>query len=86
MSLREELARRLGLVYRTKAGWQSPEVHWGDRDEEGARVHNANRLLFLEMADECIRQMEWARRRNPWVDQSEYDRSPMTVAPEGWKP
>lgn len=58
-TLLEQIARRLGEVYRRSAGWASPEVHWGDRDDPDERLQNAQRLNWLAVADECIRQMRF---------------------------
>jgi len=94
MSQREGLARRLGYVYRKTSGWQEPEVHWGDRDGEDERDQNAQRLTWLRVADECIRQMEWARKG--WLERIDSNgsrfymtappQSPLTLAPDDWKP
>ena len=47
---------------------------------------------WLLVADECIRQMEWARREcvipfQPDYDECEIDYSaPLTLAPKDWQP
>jgi len=56
------------------------------QDEPDADVH------WNAIADECIRQMEWARREcvipfQPDYDECEIDYSaPLTFAPADWKP
>jgi len=84
MSLREELALRLQDV-----GADVPTNDLGGIDLN-------TKEIALAVADECIRQMEWARREctgEHWegdgrdgtrhlVDRSE---EPLILAPEGWK-
>jgi len=41
------------------------------------------------VADECIRQMAWARRNVPYPDELVHEWAtdePLTLAPEDWKP
>lgn len=50
--------------------------------------HNASDLWLL-IADECIRQMEWARETVPMTKTlaaTFRDLVPLTLAPEDWKP
>ena len=52
--------------------------------------------LYTTQADECIRQMEWARTRHgeKWEGDGrdgtrhivDLDEEPLTLAPEDWKP
>jgi hypothetical protein len=44
---------------------------------------------YLKMADECIRQMEWAREEHGWTTCPICGGPPhddLTPAPEDWKP
>jgi hypothetical protein len=45
--------------------------------------------FWQSLADECIRQMEWARRQE-WVTEEMFRTAriarPLTLAPEDWKP
>lgn len=97
--LREKLARRLGTAYRTAAGWQEPDVHPGDRPSDTARGHVVNlqqQAVWLAVADECIRQMEWAfnqgaSARCPYDCKgcricADMDAPALTPAPEDWRP
>ena len=92
MTLQEQLARRLGYVYRLTHGWQEPEVHWGDRGTiTETTYHNvwAEQAVWLKVADECIRQMEWAAANgfNHCCSRGLHNPlDPMTLAPEDWKP
>jgi hypothetical protein len=79
MTLREEMARRLADTYAVGRRW----------DDLGA----GHREDWCRVADEVLRQMEWARTR--WVARvdnngstfySEIAGSPLTLAPEGWSP
>lgn len=69
MTLRKELAERLLDVacsdnYAAGIASMAP-IQW-------------TKTLALNLADECIRQMEWARHE--WYSEK------LTAAPEGWKP
>ena len=58
---------------------------------EDAHPNHIRREQALAMADECIRQMEYARRSQELPDKSGYvvwktPRPPLSLAPEDWKP
>lgn len=77
MTLREELARRMS--HATYANPRYPDTVY-DQDWE----------MFLYAADECIRQMGWARgetlRMTEELSLSAADDAPLTLAPEDYKP
>lgn len=82
MSLREELADRI-------------EKAWWENQAGPPREYPANQY-WLQAADECIRQMEWARsqaaRSDIWINKTasqaatESPNFPLTLAPADWKP
>lgn len=90
LSLREEMARRLIEVGNSAYD----QIKNEDRIQAGA----AFRLYYGILADEVIRQMEWARRecgeyfRIPSGVTPEpgklipLEEVPLTLAPEDWKP
>lgn len=78
--LREALAQKLRSAY---LGGGSPET---DRDDSSD---------WLDVADECIRQMEWAFRKGGLrgiqdergtVAHGTMKKTELTLAPEDWKP
>ena len=82
MSLREDLARRLtGILNGTMVHTEtSPEGFPG-----------MTRADMGPVADECIRQMEWARQKTTYVTSIDYDEDEvawgdLTLAPPDWKP
>lgn len=82
MTLREELSRRLCSLV-----WGAPHMPYAN---EPVCSEQDRAVTWGDLADECIRQMEWARRQTfdsvrdylPDVEVHE----PLTAAPEGWKP
>jgi hypothetical protein len=80
--MREELAHRLGEILAQAIDNAKPEP-------DGGALIGLGRLT-----DECIRQMEWARKR--WQANKDSNGStfytavpeghPMTLAPPDWKP
>jgi hypothetical protein len=90
MSLREDLARRLWLVV-TKP--DSASVQW-DASPNGSLAEYEKAPWFIA-ADECIRQMEWARGigyRHAELAAQDADyvlkvnSPPLTIAPPDWTP
>lgn len=88
MTLREQIARVL-------AGIKWPSVLTSDESVSDMEVDAAQgrSATWGDMADECIRQMQWARYNIVKIMPHEgepgaYDvyHHPMTAAPEGWKP
>ena len=81
MTLREHLARQF-------AGMLIARID--DREQYDA-IASFNKIKFLSLADECIRQMEWARRRCGAREQdfghNDYSTviPPLTAAEDGWK-
>jgi hypothetical protein len=75
MSLREDLARRLvQVVLLSNGGVEGPEPTIAKPGEIAfSRVHDPDTFPlmssfdFLPLADEVLRQMEWARRHNVTV-------------------
>ena len=63
MSLREELARKLFDLYWSQRGYKFREL--------GA-MSPEDPIVWASMADECIRQMEWARRKCSQLNVVEY--------------
>ena len=79
MSLREELAAVLW-----EARWKRIETGSGIKGNRFPDIDDVGQRAWLDVADECIRQMEWARASSPGKD---YGRTPpLTLAPEDWKP
>lgn len=90
--LREQLANRLANV-------GGGTICVGENDF-GAHAFRENLEKWLALADECIRQMEWARRKcaRPRRDDHKDPSMPsavfhipgtyvdLTLAPEDWKP
>lgn len=86
-SPREQLARRL-------------HDRWLNHDREKhpalgrlPPLSDATVLSWFAVADECIRQMEWARRCCQWTpvtwkmsSEEIAARNPLTFAPPDWKP
>ena len=65
------------------------------RNVSGAPITTWDMIGWGDMADECIRQMEWARgigyrHAELASDDADYvlavNRPPLTLAPEDWKP
>lgn len=92
--LRETLATRLLRAY----GEGYEQVTRPDPDNEGGTVTNVVEAWNF-VADECIRQMEWAASRQTAATDSNgsrfytpegwgtpWDRSKLTPAPDDWKP
>jgi hypothetical protein len=71
MTLREGLARH----------WKRRFHHCGTCAEDTSLLGE----FWFSMADECIRQMEWARSCYDWTAPTELN-PPLTIAPEDWKP
>jgi hypothetical protein len=90
MSLRDELVERLSAIQVSEGARIAAEFESsGDRPNARAFM-GINALL----ADECLRQMEWAQTLVERCDHdcagcnspNHHDGEPLTLAPEGWKP
>ena len=58
---------------------------------ERAQAREAFDNYYNAITDECIRQMEWARRETTFITSLDYDNDvidfhELTLAPDGWKP
>ena len=79
MTLREHLARQFAGMFIARID---------DREQYDA-IASFNKVKFLSLADECIRQMEWAARNafdkccNRGTDWLPED---LTAAPDDWTP
>lgn len=90
MTLREQLARHMASALDPDGG--DPVKMWEMYPD--TITTRESRGFWLSVADECIRQMEWARSRKfvcggmlqdgdwgtPWHMKK------MTAAPDGWRP
>lgn len=82
--LREKLAERFADIFLARYGDGSPY----------ATLNTWQREKWLEMADECIRQMEWARHECPFewagtpdpVTKAGSPDAILTPAPPDWRP
>ena len=86
--LREQLARRFYLLDVTHLEAEHAAKNVGSYDFD---TDDAVREEMYVLADECIRQMEYARRSQELPDKSGYvvwktPRPPLSLAPEDWKP
>lgn len=77
MTLREQVMERLFSIGSTYLeGPVDPQL-WDP-------VWTGNAILYGRLADECIRQMQWARSEGMDGDRdAPYE---VSIAPEGWKP
>jgi hypothetical protein len=82
--LRREIALTLG-----RAAWSATQPS----PPAGTIYTQEQFAMWLAAADECIRQMEWARRTVTGSEQDyfvfgglRYPFPPIVAAPEGWKP
>lgn len=87
--LREQLARRLGSI---KWPGLADPLNKRVADEE-VDAGQGNSATWGDLADECIRQMEWARHpftpvkpieEGDWSEPAPW--FPLTPAPNDWKP
>lgn len=88
MSLREDLARRL-----YEAHWAPTVALVGRAAVPFENQPDANREAWCVAADECIRQMEWARRQGADSVEASIieielakEHGTITLAPPDWKP
>ena len=89
MSLRDDLAKRLCAMKWSMAGSDGESVV--DWEIDAAQGPPAT---WGDLADECIRQMEWAKQighdsatgKNHDVGEWGEGGLPLTLAPEDWKP
>ena len=96
MNLREDLARRLRTIQEqaSPAGYDIDGIptRWTPFDE--IEPDSECGKILRAQADECIRQMEWARRESPLTELPhetpegllEITWSLLTLAPKDWKP
>lgn len=91
MTLREELGERL---YRVGNMMDEPLIDKDSKPPEWAVCGSMTRECWRSLADECIRQMEFARHECPfeWAgtpNPETFAGSPeaiLRLAPEDWKP
>ncbi len=84
--MKEELAERLYLAH-----WKSSAVLVGADVLPFAQQPKANRSAWIEVARECIRQMEWSRREmfaacSSSMTDAAFEGPPIALAPKNWKP
>ena len=78
MTLRDRLSTRLLTVYGEASG------RLAEPTADGGTTLNII-AAWSSLADECIRQMEWARLECA-LDWDDYDNVPLSMAPDDWNP